>query len=125
MEKRKCEICGEMKPQNEFSKSYKHRCKACVAEAARNERQRYKNQEREIREALSKEPIVPGIEEPTTYLPNPRYVIATHAMQGILAGDKFLGFVINSMEGDLAKNIVHLSVKFADELMKKLEEKKS
>lgn len=49
MEKRKCEICGEMKPQNEFSKSYKHRCKSCVAAAARNERQQYKNREREIR----------------------------------------------------------------------------
>lgn len=39
MEKtKKCEICGEVKPITDFSKSYKHRCKACVAEMTRNSR---------------------------------------------------------------------------------------
>lgn len=28
----KCEICGEMIEQKDMSKSYKHRCKKCVAE---------------------------------------------------------------------------------------------
>jgi hypothetical protein len=35
MQTKKCEICGEYKPVNEFSKSYPHRCKACVAERTR------------------------------------------------------------------------------------------
>ena len=29
---KRCEICGEIKPLSEFSKSYKNRCKKCVAE---------------------------------------------------------------------------------------------
>lgn len=32
MQKKKCEICGEMVPQCDMSKSYKHRCKKCVAD---------------------------------------------------------------------------------------------
>ena len=39
METKKCEICGENKPQSEFSKSYRNRCRACVAEQTRNNRQ--------------------------------------------------------------------------------------
>jgi hypothetical protein len=40
---RKCEICGCEKPISEFSKSYKHRCKACQAEVVRNKRKENKN----------------------------------------------------------------------------------
>ena len=39
---RKCEICGCEKPISEFSKSYKHRCKACQAEVMRNKRKEIK-----------------------------------------------------------------------------------
>lgn len=35
---KKCEICGERKPIADFSKSYKNRCKACVAAEARMHR---------------------------------------------------------------------------------------
>lgn len=38
MTKRKCEICGQIKGQAEFSKSYRNRCKECVAEMARESR---------------------------------------------------------------------------------------
>lgn len=38
MSKIKCEICGEVKTQQEMSKSYKHRCKECVASLARMNR---------------------------------------------------------------------------------------
>lgn len=38
METKKCEICGEIKPQSEFSKSYRNRCRACVAEQTRKTR---------------------------------------------------------------------------------------
>lgn len=33
-----CEVCGQKKTSDEMSKSYKHRCKACVAEMARKNR---------------------------------------------------------------------------------------
>ena len=35
---KKCETCGKMKTKSEMSKSYKHRCKACVAEMVRSKR---------------------------------------------------------------------------------------
>lgn len=38
MKKVKCEVCGEMFPQNEISKSYRHRCKKCVSDMTRAQR---------------------------------------------------------------------------------------
>lgn len=38
MSKVKCEICGEYVPQSDMSKSYRHRCKKCVAELTRQNR---------------------------------------------------------------------------------------
>lgn len=35
---KECEICGERKPIADFSKSYRYRCKACVAAEARMHR---------------------------------------------------------------------------------------
>lgn len=35
---KECEICGARKPVADFSKSYKYRCKACVAAEARMHR---------------------------------------------------------------------------------------
>lgn len=39
MQKVKCEICGKWFPQSDMSKSYRHRCKKCVAEMTRENRQ--------------------------------------------------------------------------------------
>lgn len=44
MEKR-CEVCGSMKPIKDFSKSYKKRCKQCVAEIVKAERAAPKNKQ--------------------------------------------------------------------------------
>lgn len=38
MKKVQCEICGEYVPQSDMSKSYRHRCKKCVAELTRQSR---------------------------------------------------------------------------------------
>ena len=38
MKKVQCEICGEYVPQSDMSKSYRHRCKKCVAELTRQNR---------------------------------------------------------------------------------------
>lgn len=43
-ESKKCEICGEMKPLADFSKSYKNRCKACVAAETRMNRESARNE---------------------------------------------------------------------------------
>ena len=42
-ETRKCEVCGEIKPVADFSKSYRNRCKPCVAEMCRNDRKSHNN----------------------------------------------------------------------------------
>ena len=35
---KKCEVCGRLLPESEFSKSYKHRCKKCVAKQTKEKR---------------------------------------------------------------------------------------
>lgn len=40
-----CEVCGQEKHISEFSKSYPHRCKACVAEHTRMVRERAKQEQ--------------------------------------------------------------------------------
>ena len=38
MKMKTCEICGKTLPESDFSKSYRNRCKPCVAEQTRNNR---------------------------------------------------------------------------------------
>ena len=54
-----CEVCGQEKHILEFSKSYPHRCKACVAEHTRMVRERAKQEQNrskntEIRSEMQK-----------------------------------------------------------------------
>lgn len=51
MQKKKCEICGEMVPQCNMSKSYKHRCKKCVADMTRANRHAEK-QKQEVHDSV-------------------------------------------------------------------------
>ena len=43
-----CEVCGKRKNIDEFSKSYSHRCKECVAKMQREKRKRKKGKEEKI-----------------------------------------------------------------------------
>lgn len=38
METKRCETCGKTLPVSDFSKSYKNRCKQCVAEITKEKR---------------------------------------------------------------------------------------
>ena len=49
---KKCEICGKSKPIADFSKSYKNRCKACVAAEARMHRESARDEENRIKPRL-------------------------------------------------------------------------
>lgn len=40
---KKCEVCGRLLPETDFSKSYKHRCKDCVAKQTREKRFKERN----------------------------------------------------------------------------------
>lgn len=52
MSKQQCGICGQWKEQHEMSKSYKHRCKECVARLTRIDRRAAKQRAEHIKEQL-------------------------------------------------------------------------
>lgn len=43
---KKCEVCGKELPLSDFSKSYKNRCRKCVAEMVRSERKQKMDNEK-------------------------------------------------------------------------------
>jgi len=58
MEKlKRCELCGEMKPLNDFSKSYKNRCKKCVSYMEKTKRNIHKEAKDYIALMTAPDPI--------------------------------------------------------------------
>lgn len=129
-----------MKPLNEFSKSYKHRCKACVAEFRRHERQLHSEMvQRKAKEARSE-----AMNEATT-VPSmagsrrrDRLRIATAAMQGFLSNHLWISSLVQAAKEEqcsgkdggkwLAVTIVRDSLEMADMLLSEIdntEEEKS
>jgi hypothetical protein len=51
---KKCEVCGQEKHISEFSKSYPHRCKACVAEHTRMVRERAKQEQNRAEKTVNR-----------------------------------------------------------------------
>lgn len=49
---KKCEVCGKELPLSDFSKSYKNRCRKCVADMVRSERKEKKKGEDVIQSPL-------------------------------------------------------------------------
>ena len=94
-----CEICGRDLPESEFSKSYKNRCKKCVAEQTRNNRHLSKNQ-----------PKVIDWEER-------RYELAKAAMCGILGNSRFDKL---SESGLFKGNVAGNAISYADEMIRQL-----
>lgn len=107
MSKQQCEICGEMVSQQDMSKSYKRRCKKCVAELTRINRKAAKQRAENIKQQL----------EGTGYtLVSPedrrreRIQIATAAMQGMIMAD--MHYNLMDMKG-----LAVTALKFADALL--------
>jgi len=106
IKEKKCEVCGVVKPLSQFSKSYRNRCKQCVAEAARSNRANTKpffkltaqQQAEELRNGH--------------YIPNPRYELTKIALQGIMAHAE-----INGMD---TRQIAEMAVDIADETLRTL-----
>lgn len=105
MASQKCEICGEWKETKEMSKSYKHRCKACVAELTRKSR-----------EHMPKSSGKRG-----SMLEPQRIAIATAAMQSIVSNTEMLDRVYNAgVAGncnDVTKSIAVFAVAIADNML--------
>lgn len=79
-----CEICGKEKPLSEFSKSYKNRCKECVAEMTRENR-RAEKEFKEIRQ-IKKEL---GWDKDDIDWQQVRIQAAISAMQGMYSNKEF------------------------------------
>ena len=93
---RQCEICGKYKPSNEFSKSYPHRCKPCVAEQTRLSRKEKKMQ-----------PIIKSEID----WEHRRYETAKAAMIGLMAGHNAIYE---------AKKLAPMAIEYADALIAEL-----
>lgn len=97
---KECEMCGEMKPLPQFSKSYKNRCKQCVADAARQRRADAKEQWQD--DAVKRE------EEKAAK----RYELTKIALQGIMAHA--------DIEGMETRQVAEMAVDIADETLRAL-----
>lgn len=69
---KKCEICGAVKPVSDFSKSYRNRCKSCVATMTRETRL--------IARVASESTINPAVQ----YIPSARFMLIQSAMVALI-----------------------------------------
>ncbi len=116
MSKQQCEICGQMKSQQEMSKSYKHRCKECVARRARKIRQFKKKHSVDTQqmEVICNEISLNERER------NERLTIATAAMQGILTNDRLVNLV-DRYNGGIENGVVKLALSITDKLLAEID----
>lgn len=105
MEMKTCDVCGQTLPLSAFSKSYKGRCKECVAKLTREKRNGII--------AMDKPKYIDWEQR--------RYEIATAAMVGQLASPVVEGIDPNPSMPDVCK----WSVMFADALIKELQKGKN
>lgn len=104
---KKCEVCGRELPLSGFSKSYRNRCKECVAAQVRSERQN-KHTEKSEECSVKQSPID---------WEQRRYEIARQMMPVLSErGYKEFGCFIRSKAEDVARNAVY----YADALIAEL-----
>lgn len=115
---RQCEICGRTLPEEDFSKSYKKRCKDCVAEMTRKKRVQI-NQH--IDPVLIKEPIVIPSNNSEAYWRTLRHEYAGRLLVGILASARFTNLSSPHGKEDYAK----MAVSYADILIEELKKSES
>lgn len=101
-ETKQCAQCGQTKPIEDFSKSYKNLCKACVAENARIQRHKEKIAESQARGA-------------NEAMYGHRLTVATAALQGMLASGKY--------STNSPKFLAEKSVEYADALLTEIYKK--
>ncbi len=119
MKKQQCEICGQWKSQQEMSKSYKHRCKECVARLTRIDRQAAKQRAEHINQQLE------GTGYTLACQREDRLKVATAAMQGILSNYQLVMQACDAVhkEGinDIPKAVALFATAFADALLAEVE----
>lgn len=108
--KKKCEICGEMKPQEDFSKSYKHRCKECVAEQTRNNRQ--------LAKAKPEKSVMSPVSDVAACKRGELLMVST-AMQGLLSNPITESILVESTIDTIARDAVRIEKALLKEIDKK------
>lgn len=118
---KKCAQCGQEKPIEDFSKSYKNLCKSCVAERERLKRK--VNKAFGVAEDMPSMPFLycgRGIEVPipedATFVSPMRFQASVAAMQGMLASGHYTT--------NFTEFIAQRSVEYADALINELNKKK-
>lgn len=124
MSKQQCEICGQMKSQQEMSKSYKHRCKKCVAQLTRIERQAAKQRVEHLNQQLEGT----GYEVVSTQAHRAELLsVATAAMQGILSNERTMEVYADMSQNQpypkLFDTVARNAVGYAKALLAKIDEK--
>lgn len=115
MEIKKCAQCGQEKPIEDFSKSYKNLCKSCVAENERNKRagkSHYEDGYVSLKGHAMQGMIMASPDAPQ-FIPHPRFIASVAAMQGLLAGGMKRGVVSRALE--LADALLNELIKKKDE----------
>lgn len=112
-----------MKEQHEMAKSYKHRCKECVARLTRIDRQAAKQRAENISQQLE------GTGYTLAYPATMRVKIATAAMQGILSNDQLLMQACDAgrEEGinDIPTSVARFAIAMADALINETEKEQN
>lgn len=112
---RQCEICGKTLPDEDFSKSYKKRCKHCVAEMTREKRSQIAHP------VLIEEPITFPFNNSDTYWRTLRHEYAGRLLVGILSSARFTNLSSPKGKEDYAK----MAVSYADTLIEELKKSES
>lgn len=116
---KKCAQCGQEKPIEDFSKSYKNLCKACVAENMRVARQTIdsvKPQKSSMPSFYYGRGLEVPIPEDATFISPMRFQASVAAMQGMLASGQYTT--------NFTDFIAQRSVEYADALLNELKTKK-
>lgn len=111
---KRCEVCGKLKPVEDFSNSYKNRCKECVASMARFKRDSCSEKKAEEYRKLMEAPD-PLADDLLIDWEQRRYELSKAAMQGYMANV--------ASESIDEKAMATLSIIQADEMIRQLKTK--
>lgn len=118
---KRCEVCGKLKPVEDFSKSYKNRCKECVASMARFKRDSCSEKKAEEYRKLMEAPDHLA-DDLLIDWEQRRYELAKEAMQGMVAN-----WVEEKSDKSYATNLGYLckmSIDIAESMIEILKSKK-
>lgn len=117
---KRCEVCGKLKPVEDFSKSYKNRCKECVASMARIKRDSCSEKKAEEYRKIMETPD-PLADNLLIDIEQRRYELSMAAMQGVIP--YWIESITDKSYADNINNLCEMSIDIADTMLNKLKSK--